>query len=135
MTIVKRLRRFVADRRHATRCQVQRKARLIFTITVLEGGARERTMPVEGYTRDISESGLAIIVPSLRVGNAYLTKSDCKLRIVLLNLPVGEVEIEATPVRYEDLGEGDGHLIGVQITRISDSDRARLVQYLNTLSV
>jgi hypothetical protein len=132
--MLKRLRRFVGNRRHASRRQVQRKARLVFTVTVLEGNSYGRTIPVEGLTRDISESGLALIVPSLRIGNSYLTKSECKLRIVLLNLPCGEVEIEATPVRYEDLGEAGGHLIGVQITRISDSDRARLVQYLNTLS-
>ena len=131
--MLNRLRRLIGDRREAPRCQAQRKARLVFSVTVLEGGARERTMPVEGYTRDISESGLALIVPSLRLGSTYLTNSDCRLRIVLLNLPVGEVEIEATPVRYEDLGEEGGHLIGVRITKIKDSDRARLVEYLKTL--
>ena len=90
-------------------------------------------MPVEGYTKDISESGLALVVPSLRIGDTYLTDSKCKLRIVLLNLPTGEVEIEAAPVRYEELEGGAGHLIGVRITRISEDDRARFNQYLNTL--
>ena len=131
--MLKRLRRFIGDRRQAPRRFAQRKARLVFSITLMGDDARTRTMPVEGYTRDISESGLALIVSSLRVGDTYLTASDCKLRIVLLNLPTGEVEMEATPVRYEDLGEADGHLIGVRITRISDNDRARLVQYLNLL--
>jgi hypothetical protein len=56
-------------------------------------------MPLQGYTRDISESGLAIIVPSLRLGSLYLTAAAAKLRIVILDLPTGEVEIEASPVR------------------------------------
>jgi len=95
---------------------------------------RSRSMPVEGYTRDISETGLALVVPSLRIGDTYLTDSKCKLRIVLLNLPTGQVEIEASPVRYEELDEGAGHLIGVRILKIKDEDRARLTQYLETLS-
>jgi len=97
---------------------------------VVGDDARTRVMPVEGYTRDVSDGGLALVVPSLRVGEAFLTDSSCKLRIVLLDLPAGEIEIEAMPVRYEELADGDGHLIGVKITRISDGDRSRLVQYL-----
>jgi hypothetical protein len=132
--MLKRLRRFVGDRRNAIRRPAQRKARLVFSLTLEGEDARARTMPVEGYTRDISESGVAIIVPSLRVADTYLTASNCKLRIVLLNLPNGEVEIEATPVRHEDLGEGRGHLIGARITGMSSDDRARLVEFLSTLS-
>ena len=131
--MLKRLRHYIGDRRKAARYSAQRKARLVFSITALDDDARTRAMPVEGFTRDISETGLALVVPSIRVGNTYLTNAECKLRIVLLNLPTGEVEIEATPVRYEDLGEGRGHLIGARITRISDDNRARLIQYLSTL--
>jgi c-di-GMP-binding flagellar brake protein YcgR len=131
--MLKRLRRFIGNRRKATRRLAQRKVRLVFSVTMAGGEGRTRSMPVEGYTRDISESGLALIVPSLRVADTYLTESNCKLRIVLLNLPTGELEIEATPVRHQELGDGE-HLIGVRITRISDNDRARLVQFLSTLS-
>ena len=91
-------------------------------------------IPVAGFTRDISETGLALIVPSLRTGDRYLVDEGCKLRVVLVDLPNGEVEIFATPVRYIELPEPDGgYLIGVQITEMTDSDRARLVQYLKTL--
>ena len=132
--MLKRVRRFIGDRRNATRRPAHRKARLVFSLTMTGGDARARTMPVEGHTRDISESGLAIIVPSLRVADTYLTDSQCTLRIVLLNLPTGEVEIEGTPVRHEELSEGKGHLIGVRITGMSDNDRARLVEFLKTPS-
>jgi c-di-GMP-binding flagellar brake protein YcgR len=130
--MLKGLRKFIGERRQFPRREAQRKARLVFTVAVAGGGAFTRTVPVEGYTRDISESGLALVVPSLRSGSVYLTAGS-KLRIVILNLPTGEVEIEAAPVRYEELPEGEGHLIGVRITQISDRDRARLAQYIKTL--
>jgi c-di-GMP-binding flagellar brake protein YcgR len=130
--MLNRLRKIVANRRRARRYRVQRRVRLVFSLTVVGDDARTRVMPVEGYTRDVSDGGLALIVPSLRVGEAFLTDSSCRLRIVLLDLPTGEIEIEAMPVRYEELAAGDGHLIGVKITRISDGDRSRLVQYLRT---
>jgi hypothetical protein len=44
------------------------------------------------------------------------------------------VEIFCTPKRYEELGSGEtGHLIGVEITEMSESDRFRFTQYLKTL--
>ena len=131
--MLKQLRKFIGDRRQSPRRPANRKARLVFSVTMEGVDERSRSMPVEGYTRDISDAGLALVVPSLRIGDTYLTDSKCKLRIVLLNLPTGEVEIEAAPVRYEELDEGAGHLIGVRITRISDDDRARFIKYLNTL--
>jgi hypothetical protein len=131
--MLKRLRKFIGDRRQTPRRKANRKARLVFSVTMQGIDPRSRSMPVEGYTVDISESGLALVVPSLRIGDTYLTDSKCKLRIVLLNLPTGEVEIEAAPVRYEELRGGEGHLIGVRITRISEEDRARFIQYLSTL--
>lgn len=93
-------------------------------------------MPLEGYTRDISEDGLAIIVPSLRVGDKYLDSDDCTVRVVLLEVPSGSVEIYATPVRYQPLGQTGsetGHLLGLRITAMSEDDRARYDRYLHTL--
>ncbi len=93
-------------------------------------------MPHEGYTRDLSEDGLAIIVSSLSIGDRYLTDADCTLRVVILELSTGPVEIEAIPVRYEQFsGDGaeTGHLIGLRITKMNDADRARYIAFLHTL--
>jgi hypothetical protein len=133
-----RLRQIVGDRRHTPRRKAQRKARLLFSVSLLDTdtGKGERLLPLEGYTRDISETGLALVVPSVRIGDRYLTDKDCKLRIVLLDLPTGQVEIQATPVRYEQLTEGETegkHLIGARITKMTKSDRARFVEYLKKL--
>ena len=125
------------DRRHSPRFRAQRKVRLLFSLSLLDqdaSGECAYLRPLEGYTHDISTVGLGIIVPSLRIGEHYLTDQRCRLRIVLLDLPSGQVEIHATPVRYEELGEANGqHLIGARITKISDTDRARLVEYLRTI--
>ena len=132
-----RLREIVADRRQAARFKSQRKARLLFNVSVVSdetGESRPQTIRLVGFTRDISETGLALVVPSLRIGDRYLVDEGCTLRVVLLDLPTGEAEVYATPVRYEELQEPEiGHLIGVQITGMNDEDRSRLLQYLKTL--
>jgi hypothetical protein len=132
-----RLREIVADRRNSPRRMAQRQARLLFNVSVISeetGESRIQTIPLVGFTRDISENGLGLVVPSLRVGDRYLIDEGCTLRVVLLDLPTGEAEVYATPVRYVELREPEiGHLIGVEITEISDSDRARLLQFLKTL--
>lgn len=134
---ITRLREIVADRRQAARFKAQRKARLLFNVSVVSdetGESRTQTIPLVGFTRDISETGLALVVPSLRIGDRYLVDEGCTLRVVLLDLPTGEAEVYATPVRYEELQEPEiGHLIGVQITGMDDEDRSRLLQYLKTL--
>lgn len=134
---ITRLREIVADRRQAARFKAQRPARLLFNVSVVRddtSASSIQTIPLVGFTRDISETGLALVVPSLRSGDRYLVDEGCTLRIVLLDLPAGEVEIYCTPVRYLELDQpGSGHLIGVQITEMSDDDRARLLQFLKTL--
>jgi hypothetical protein len=129
-----RLRNFVADRRECPRRKAQRKARLLFNVSLVGKGGSS-LVPLEGHTRDISESGLALVVPSLRLSDNLLLDKDCTLRIVLLDVPSGQVEIHAEPVRYEQLeGPEGGYLIGVRITRMRDGDRCRFLQYLSTLS-
>ena len=136
--VLNRLRQFVGDRRQSARRRALRRARLLFSVSIVSGATgvdKEQMIRLEGFTRDLSETGLALIVPSLRVGDRYLIDEDCTLHVVLLDLPTGQVEIYANPVRYERLAEPEtGHLIGVQITQITDSDRARLVEFLQTLN-
>ena len=133
-SIINRVRWFAADRRRFPRLKAQRKARLMFSVSVI-GAEGERMVPVEGHTLDISENGLALVVRSLRIGDNLLTDADCTLRIVLLDIPSGQVEIHATPVRYELVGGPvEEHLIGVEIKHMNESDRYRFISYLHTLS-
>ncbi|MFN2531190.1 MAG: PilZ domain-containing protein [Pyrinomonadaceae bacterium] len=95
-----------------------------------------RRLPsLHGHTLDISATGLALVVPSIRIGEHYLAGHDHRLR-VKLELPSGQVEMLLVPVRYESL-EGDqaehGYLIGARITEISDEDRKHFQDYVTKL--
>jgi PilZ domain len=97
--------------------------------------ALRRPPSVEGQTRDISSSGLALIVPVIRINDHYLAGEGRSL-LLRLELPLGPLEIQATPMRYERLdetGAEKGYLIGVSITAMSDDDRLRYDEYIVSL--
>ena len=90
-----------------------------------------------GHTKDISEIGLALVVPIAEIDERYLTGEDSKLQIELY-LPDGALKITARPVHYKLLDESsgdsvftEGYLIGAEITKVSDHDLFRA--YLSTL--
>lgn len=127
----------MSERRSAPRCEAHLEARLLFSLSLRGTGERAAAFPslLEGYTRNLSETGLALIVPSLHFGGQYLNVVGSTLHICL-ELPGGNVPIRATPVRCErldDNGRETGYLIGVRITEMNDSEWVRLVQYVRAL--
>lgn len=139
-----RLRAWVGNRREAERLDVeleaQIQARLLLSITLPH--AQERPAPAPrplmliGSTRNVSETGLAIVVSSLRVGSSLITEENCALRIVLDIYPAGVVEMDAVAVHHRQVDEKDkeaGYLVGVSITEMSEEDRAAYLKYLETL--
>lgn len=140
-SIASRLRELVGNRRYAPRYQV----RVPVQITLLEkkAGAGNASSPtpraaaaLAAHTFDISATGVALVVPTIRVGERYLTGADRHLRI-LLELPSGAMVLHAAPARYERLEQADAktaYLIGARITSIEAADRARLLAYLNELA-
>lgn len=99
---------------------------------VASNGAR-RLPKLDGYTQDVSVTGLALIVPAIRIGEHYLAGADRKLH-VKLELPTGSVEMKVASVRYESLEDDSGYLIGARILEISDTDRASFVKYVVNLT-
>ena len=127
--IVSQLRRFIGNRRRSKRV----RARLSFTLSLSDprvstNGSR-RLPSLDGHTLDISITGLALVVPAIRIGEHYLAGADRKLH-VKLELPGGPVEMKVVTVRYEDLEDGGGYLIGARILEISDADRASFEKYV-----
>ncbi|HEV7395334.1 MAG TPA: PilZ domain-containing protein [Pyrinomonadaceae bacterium] len=117
--IASRLRHYIGDRRRAERCP----ANLPVEVFLLNGP--DRSEAIQGHTVDISTTGVAIIVPVIRIGDHYLAGENQKL-LLKVRLPESVVEIHVTPVRYERLDETEselGYLIGVSITSMSDEDR------------
>lgn len=125
-----RLRRFIGNRRGSKRV----RARLSFTLSlsdprVSSNGAR-RLPSLDGHTLDVSVTGLALIVPAIRIGEHYLAGDDRKLH-VKLELPSGPVEMKVASVRYESLEDDTGYLIGARILEMSDTDRVSFQKYVS----
>lgn len=135
-SLVARVRNFLGSRRHAHR----RLVRLNASLTVLNpktGEPLNNAGVLQGYTRDISLRGLALIVPAIRLGDHYLTGENRILQVTL-QLPDIAVVIQAAPMRYYRLDDKDGddaaqYLIGARFAKISDADRVRFVEFLRKL--
>lgn len=127
-SIANRLRGYVGDRRRAPR----HRARLPVVVSLLD--ARTGAPPtVTGHTCDLSQSGLGLVLPSIRIGGRYLAGEGQTLRITL-KLPASTARLYGTPVRYERLeGDSAGYLVGVRLTDTDEQDRAALADYLKTL--
>jgi hypothetical protein len=133
--IVSHLRRFIGNRRGHKRV----RARLNFTLSLSDprvGSNGSRRLPtLDGHTLDISMTGLALIVPAIRIGEHYLAGSDRRVYLKL-ELPSGPVEMKLATVRYEALDETDeetGYVIGARIIEMADADRASYQQHLAKL--
>jgi hypothetical protein len=128
--MVSHLRRFIGNRRHSKRV----RARLNFTLTLSDprmGTNGSRRLPaLSGHTLDVSSTGLALIVPAIRIGEHYLAGSDRRLYIKL-ELPSGAVEMKVVAVRYESLEDESGYLIGARIVEMNDPDRASFDKYVS----
>jgi hypothetical protein len=127
--IVSRLRRFIGNRRGSKRV----RTRLTFTLSLSDprvGSNGARRLPsLDGYTLDVSITGLALVVPVIRIGEHYLAGADRKLH-VKLELPAGPVELKVAAARYESLEDDTGYLIGARILEMSDADRAEFQKYV-----
>lgn len=88
------------------------------------------TMPAEslfitGETKDLSRSGIAFIVPAIRIKENYLVGGDRTLHAEL-DLPGGKVRMEIVGRRYEQVGQHIStarFLVGAQIVKMDDDHR------------
>jgi hypothetical protein len=131
-SIAARFREFVGNRRRAPR----HKIRLSVSVSPVQAAKPARVSAERGalfgYTRDLSITGMALVLPAIRINNIYIAGEDRTLELLVES--EGEpIVMYAAPVRYERLEEGEadkGYLIGVRITEMSASDRERYQQLL-----
>ncbi len=133
--LVSHLRRYFGNRRQVRRAQT----RLSFTLGLADPRTSQngfRRLPsLDGHTLDVSKTGLALVVPAIRVGEHYLAGSERRLHLKL-ELPGGPVEMSVVAVRYESLEDHDkeqGYLIGARIAEMSEDDRAHFEEYVKNL--
>jgi len=124
------------DKRVAPRFTTRLRCRLLFPATdSAEGVRRHAPAPLVGYTRDVSSSGLAVIVSNISSAGSHLTDLDATV-LVELDLPSGQIEVQTAPARIERLpggGADSGYLVGLRIERIHESLRPRFEQFIYTL--
>jgi hypothetical protein len=131
-SIVRRLHDSLVNHVHVR----QSGMRLPLTVSLFDSetkmGVAQYTPAMPGYLHDISKTGLSLIVPSVPLGSRYPIGVNYTLRI-MVELPNGVVNIQATPVRYDRFEENRGerrHLIGARILQMTKSDRRRLIQHV-----
>ena len=133
--IVSSLRRFLGNRRHSRRVRARLTCAIRLADPRVNSNGSRRLPTLDGHTLDVSQTGVALIVPAIRIGEHYLAGADRKLH-VKLELPTGPVEMKVTTVRYESLEESDeetGYLIGGRIAEMSEQDRASYNGYIANL--
>lgn len=130
--IASRLRHILGDRRHARRV----KTTVAITVGPIDSrpstNGFRRKVSLNGHTMDVSTSGLALVLPAIRIGEHYLTGEDRRLWLKV-DLPDNSIEMQVTPVRYESLDNHEserGYLVGVRILEMSDEHRAAYNHYV-----
>ena len=130
--IVSRIRRFIGNRRRFKRVRTRLSCTISLSDPRLSSNGHRRLPGLEAHTLDVSATGMALVVPAIRIGGHYLAGSERRLYIQL-ELPEGPVEMKVTTVRYESLeddSDESGYLIGARIVEISDADRASFEKYV-----
>ena len=81
----------------------------------------EENLFIWGETQDLSRSGIAFLVPSIRIRENYLVGAN-RLLVAELDLPNGRAQMRLLGKRYEQIGEHLSvarYLIGASIERIT----------------
>lgn len=133
-SVVSRVRVFFKDRRQSPRL----RARLAFDVSIHRdpelNGSRKRPQTLRGHTRDLSQNGLALLVPQVHLDGHHLAAGGRELDLALV-LDFGKpISMRVAPHRYERLDEsesGCAYLIGVQIMQIAEEDRVRYLSFID----
>lgn len=134
-SIVSRVRQYLGDRRHQKRQRVCLPLTLSLASPARSLNGTRRVSSMAGHTLDLSPNGLSLIIPKITLGEHHLVGENRSLN-VKLELPVGPVEMQVMPIRYESLEEHEtesGYLIGARIVGMADGDRQKFAEYVSSL--
>lgn len=80
---------------------------------------------ISGEMADISKTGIAFVVPSIRVKEFYLVGQERRLNVEI-DLPGGKVKMKVLGRRYEKVGQhisAERYLVGAEIVDMTNADR------------
>lgn len=93
---------------------------------------RARSQCILGETVDISRTGIAFIVPSIRVHEKYLVGHERVLNVEI-DLPTGKIMLKAMGKRYEKVGvhiSTERFLVGAHILSLTGTDKENYETFL-----
>jgi hypothetical protein len=123
------------ERRGARRHADRREAHVLFIASPVAPPFKSPPPKLIGYTRDISKTGLSLIVTSAHESDLERCDVNTMLRIKL-SLPQGIAEMDCKVIRRDwlDVRErANGYVVGVSIIEIREDDRSRFAEYLATV--
>lgn len=113
------------------------KIRLPASVSLVEKETDESLWPsILAYTRDVSREGLALVMPTSRMGCHELSEGVYVLKIVLAISHEVSVQLIVRLMHCGILSEdeaGVGYLIGVKIEEISAEDRPLYDEFIGSL--
>lgn len=125
------------NKRRAQRFNINLPVQVAIVLTEDRGGSVQYSSPLQGYTRDVSKIGLAIVLPANRIEGQHPMPAFAgqnRMLWVQLGLSSGTVTMRATPIRCEALNQSAaGRLVGVHIKSVHQADQARFFNYLHLL--
>jgi len=139
VSIGKSFRAIFRERRRFARRSVVCAVRLPVGVSMpnelIDPEAENYPRPIMGHTRDLSASGLSLVLPTPLLGDQDISTEGAHLRIVL-SLPTGIVVVQAETVRSETLPEEreERLLLGARIVRMYEADRRRYDTFLHELT-
>ncbi len=92
-----------------------------------------KDLSITGETRDLSTTGIAFVVPAIRLREYYLVGEGRKLNVEL-SLPNGKVNMLLMGLRYKQVGihlSITEYLIGAKILNISEGDKEIYKEFLS----
>jgi hypothetical protein len=131
---ISRLNLSFVENRSARRLNLQVPVRITIEPDEANGKltTRRESLSASGETKDLSKSGIAFIVPSIRLREYYLVGENRTLSAEL-DLPNGKIRMQIVGVRYEQIGIHDStinYLIGAKIVFISPLEQEIYEEYL-----
>ena len=129
---------FTGERRQSPRRRAQFEVCLKASMKLIETNVSDEEEPHPltffGSTNDISASGLAFILPSVRVDDKHCDGHTLQIH---LYTPTETVKMKAAIVRCQPLNEREpekGYLVGAQITDMADKDRLLFEDHLSRIT-
>jgi hypothetical protein len=133
---ISRLNLTFVENRSARRFNLQVPVRITIEPDGSETNAKLTTkrdcLSISGETKDLSKSGIAFIVSSIRVREYYLVGENRTLNAEL-DLPNGKIRMRIVGVRYEQIGIHDStvnYLVGAKIISLTPLEQEIYEEYL-----